>query len=72
MSNWQTCENCEFQNNEDFCDRCFCHDEWRPIPCPFCGGSLSEITEHKIKVGDEEKIRHYRHCFSCHFEDEVK
>lgn len=41
---------------------------WKPIPCPFCGGILSEVREHKTKVGSEDVIRHYRHCFSCHME----
>lgn len=41
---------------------------WEPIHCRLCGGPLSEIREHKIKVGDEEVIRHYRHCYSCHME----
>ena len=34
------------------------------IPCPSCGGTLSEVRESKGKK--------YRHCYSCHFEFEVK
>lgn len=72
MSNWQSCGNC--RRNTKCPYWVFCEDKrsymiaWEPIPCPLCGGSLSEVKEHKTKVGDEEVIRHYRHCFSCHME----
>lgn len=34
------------------------------IPCPSCGGILSEVREYNgIK---------YRHCYACHFEFEEK
>lgn len=64
---WKTCGNCSVKYcpwdvKEEPCN------VWEPIHCPLCGGSMSEIREHKIKVGDEEKIRYYRHCYSCHFE----
>lgn len=32
--------------------------------CPLCGGTLSEIRESNGKK--------YRHCYSCHMEQEVK
>ena len=35
---------------------------WEQIPCPLCGGILSEIREHNGKK--------YRHCYACHFEYE--
>ena len=34
---------------------------WEKIPCPSCGGTLSEI-----------RANGKRHCYSCHFEYEVK
>ena len=33
---------------------------WRPMPCPKCGGILSEVREHAGKK--------FRHCYACHFE----
>lgn len=64
MSNWKTCGNCmEFlmcpiqtKSALAWCTY------WKPIPCPLCGGPLSEIREHNGKK--------YRHCYSCHFEYE--
>ena len=38
-------------------------DDWKKIPCPICGGTLSEIREN-----GEAK---YRHCYSCHLEFSV-
>lgn len=59
MSDYQSCRNCS---------RHHCHCEnlalWKPIPCPSCGGILSEVREHNGK--------RYRHCYSCHFEFEVE
>ena len=75
MSNWKSCGNCA--EEESFCAKnpffvmeCveYGRDSWIPIDCPLCGGALSEIREHRMKVGNEEVIRHYRHCFSCHME----
>lgn len=37
---------------------------WRKIPCPACGGALSEIRTHNGKK--------YRHCYSCHFEFSIR
>ena len=34
--------------------------EWKPIPCPHCGGWLSDVREHEGK--------RYRHCYACHSE----
>ena len=58
MTGWKSCGNCSRHH-------CNCENLklWKPIPCPHCGGALSEIREHKGKK--------YRHCFSCHFEFEV-
>lgn len=65
---WKTCGNCN-RSGTAYCD--LCHRTtvlWRAIYCEKCGGVLSEVREHKIKTGNEEVIRHYRHCFSCHME----
>lgn len=35
---------------------------WQPIPCPLCGGTLSEIRTDRAK--------RWRHCYSCHMEQE--
>lgn len=35
---------------------------WRKIPCPYCGGALSEIRE--------DGQRRWRYCYACHFEFE--
>lgn len=52
---WKTCDNCA---------RWICHCEdkklWKPIPCKYCGGALSEIRENNG--------RKYRHCYACHAE----
>lgn len=58
MGNYKSCGNCA-------CDQCFaemnghCWD-WSPIPCPNCGGILSDAREYNG--------RKYRHCYACHFE----
>lgn len=39
-----------------------CIHDWKPMPCPSCGGILSEAREHNGK--------RYRHCYACHFEFE--
>lgn len=61
---WKTCDNCINLYDPYYCDRCLDRDEWKPIPCPLCGGALSEVREH-IRPRQQ---RMYRHCYSCHFE----
>ena len=56
MSYGKSCENCAVKNCAWNCGG----DNWKPIPCPYCAGFLSEVREHKG--------RKYRHCYSCHFE----
>lgn len=59
--NIRSCGNCRMQFHNCLWD---CRGEfWRRIPCPSCGGILSEIRTN----GE----RPYRHCYSCHFEYEV-
>lgn len=58
---WKSCCNCSVKYcpwdvKEKPCNI------WEPIPCPLCGGILSEIREHNGKK--------YRHCYACHFEYE--
>lgn len=66
MSNWQSCGNC--RRNTKCPYWVFCEDKrsymiaWEPIPCPLCGGILSEVREHNGMK--------YRHCYACHFEYE--
>lgn len=66
MASWKTCGNCSRNTKCPYW--VFCEDKrsymiaWEPIPCPLCGGILSEIREH-----NGEK---YRHCYACHFEYE--
>ena len=65
MGDYKSCYNCGFGScrfnvlsaPEPYTDPC---DYWRKIPCPNCGGILSEAREHNGKK--------YRHCYSCHFE----
>lgn len=65
MSDWKSCDNCvdigcrNYMSEMDFLHGSICGD-WKPIQCPYCGGALSEIREHKGKK--------YRHCYACHFE----
>ena len=73
--NWKSCDNCGRkptcgETGKYWCNHHFSHEKvfWKPFHCPLCGGSLSEIREHRTKAGDEEVIRHYRHCYSCHME----
>ena len=63
MSNWKSCGNCSARETID-CVLCQGTGElWEKIPCPLCGGTLSEIrTDGKHK---------WRHCYSCHMEQEV-
>lgn len=66
---YKSCDNC--LNDEGLCHRdlervCIKKDFklWEKIPCPLCGGTLSEIRESNGKK--------YRHCYSCHMEQEVQ
>lgn len=65
MANWRNCENCKDQEcyqfmkergivTEEICD------DWEPLPCKYCHGSLSVLRYHNG--------RPYRHCASCNFE----
>lgn len=62
MTDWRSCYNCGFgacrvnvlSAPEPYTDPC---DYWRKIPCPRCGGALSEV-----RPGGR------RHCYSCHSE----
>ena len=55
MGDWKSCDNCSRHN-------CNCENLrlWKPIPCKYCNGPLSEIREHNG--------RRYRHCYACHSE----
>ena len=53
------CRDCQIRNGNDITKETDC-DYWQPMPCPFCGGTLSETREHNRQ--------RWRHCFSCHFE----
>lgn len=60
---WKSCGNCRlrgcpYDDGEDACVF------WERIPCPDCGGTLSTLRTN----GE----RHWRHCYSCHFEFPVK
>lgn len=59
---YKSCGNCKWGDTK--CDLYLEIDGecmfWHQIPCPRCGGILSETREHKgVK---------YRHCYSCHAE----
>ena len=46
---------------------------WKPIPCPRCGGPLSELRKYRYgggPIGELAKYhgQWYRHCYSCHSE----
>ena len=65
---WKTCDNCA---------RRICHCEnknlWKPIPCPHCGGPLSELRKYRYGGGPIRAMarydgKWYRHCYSCHAE----
>lgn len=71
MSNYKSCGNCSSvscseKNDPELADAFkkltggYIPCNWKKIPCPNCGGILSEIREHNGNL--------YRHCFSCHFE----
>lgn len=62
--NVKSCNNCGF----DVCRKSVLRQPdtstepcefWRKIPCPYCGGALSEV-----------RANGKRHCFACHFEFE--
>ena len=61
MNDWKSCDNCGA--NKWICEFCTARNLWKPMPCPKCGGALSEIRE--------QNGRKLRHCYSCHFESEV-
>ena len=66
MSDYKSCDNCYVFPLTTYCkvkiNRIIC-DYWKPIPCPSCGGVLSDVREHNGKK--------YRHCYACHFEFEA-
>ena len=46
---------------------------WKPIPCPRCGGPLSELRKYRYGGGPIGELARYhgqwyRHCYSCHAE----
>ena len=68
MTDWRSCDNCSRHN---------CHCEnlrlWKPIPCPHCGGPLSELRKYRYgggPIGELAKYsgKWYRHCYACHSE----
>lgn len=61
-TDWKSCDNCSKFGMLVVCGKMKNCLTWLKIPCPFCGGPLSEIREHKGKK--------YRHCYACHFEFE--
>lgn len=58
MKDCRDCDNEErcggAAQNEGSCPK------WEPIPCPYCGGRLSEVRWNGRTP--------MRHCYSCHFE----
>ena len=59
---YKLCGNCNTRGTVE-CVLCQGTGElWAKIPCPYCGGVLSELRQHNNRV--------YRHCFSCNFEFE--
>lgn len=69
MSDYKSCRNCAVifcydYRKEKGLDTTLNYADWRCIPCPSCGGILSEVREHNGK--------RYRHCYACHFEFEEK
>lgn len=67
MSDYRSCLNCGkracsqimVDAEEDTSTPC---DFWVPLPCPKCGGILSEPRT--------DGQRRWRHCYACHFEFE--
>ena len=63
MSDWKSCGNCQREDECRYWSICIPQEDfplWRPLPCPKCGGTLSEI---RVQGG-----KRLRHCYSCHFE----
>ena len=65
---WKTCDNCARWI-------CSCENKklWKPIPCPHCGGPLSEKRKYRYGGGPIRELaryhgKWYRHCYSCHSE----
>jgi len=65
---WKTCDNCARWI-------CSCENKklWKPIPCPRCGGPLSELRKYRYGGGPIRSMarydgKWYRHCYSCHSE----
>lgn len=63
---YKSCENCgdrkcaELMAAEGLDISGTCEDDWRPLPCPMCGGTLS---------GLRRSHGHFiRHCYSCNFD----
>ena len=65
MNDWKSCQNCSQQNCKWHHIFPFYCGSWKPIPCKYCGGPLSEIREYRV---GKYKLKLYRHCYSCHFE----
>lgn len=65
---YKSCANCDIDRICTDLGRRECikdgRPHWKKIPCPNCGGSLSEPRASGGKK--------WRHCFSCNFEFEVK
>ena len=67
LSVWKSCGNCadipcaKKQEDERCLDDWFAYcDDWHPLHCPFCGGTLSGLRRSQ---------GHFiRHCYNCHFE----
>ena len=78
-NSWQSCENCAditcFETrlkDHPSLWKLACPD-WKPIPCPHCGGPLSEKRKYRYgggPIGELAKYsgKWYRHCYSCHAE----
>ena len=68
MSDYKSCGNCSRKQTCGETRKFWCKNSpeipafWQPIPCPLCGGALSEVREQGGKK--------YRHCYSCHMEQE--
>lgn len=68
MTDWRSCDNC-FHFGKicagGFFEICITRkvSGYKPIPCKYCGGPLSEIREHNGKK--------FRHCYSCLMDYEV-
>ncbi len=54
---WNCCQWVQGKCHGELQCEVFDWDCWQKIPCPHCGGTLSEI-----------RANGRRHCYSCHFE----